>query len=53
MTNEEYARYAAGFAPRSKLLPDMLRAFLFGGLICCLGQLLGGLYARAGLAFGR
>ena len=49
MTNEEYARYAERFAPRSKLLPDMLRAFLFGGLICCLGQLLGGLYARAGL----
>jgi len=49
MTNEEYARYAASFAPRSKLLPDLLRAFLFGGLICCLGQLLGGVYARAGL----
>ena len=50
MTNEEYARYAARFAPRSKLLPDLLRAFLFGGLICCIGQALLALYTRAGLA---
>ncbi len=49
MTNEEYAKYAARFAPRSKLLPDLLRAYLFGGLICCAGQALGGLYVRAGL----
>lgn len=50
MTNEEYAKYAARFAPRSRLLPDLLRAYLFGGLICCAGQALGGLYALAGLA---
>ena len=49
MTNEEYAKYAARFAPRSKLLPDLLRAFLFGGLLCCVGQALFGLWSGAGL----
>ena len=27
----------------------MLRAFLVGGLICCIGQLIGDLYQMAGL----
>ncbi len=49
MTNDEYKKYADRHAPRSKLLPDIGRAFLVGGLICCLGQLLGDLYAMAGL----
>ena len=49
MTNEEYAKFAAQFSPRSKLLPDLLRAFLTGGLICCAGQALSALYVRAGL----
>ena len=49
MTNEEYARYADQFAPRSTLLPDMLRAFLFGGIICCIGQGLSQLYLYFGL----
>ena len=49
MTNEEYSKYADRFSPRSKLIPDMLRAFLFGGVICCIGQGLGTLYQFAGL----
>ena len=49
MTNEEYAKYADQFAPRSTLLPDMLRAFLFGGIICCIGQGLSQLYLYWGL----
>lgn len=49
MTNEEYSKYADRFSPRSKLLPDMLRAFLFGGVICCIGQALGALYQGFGL----
>ena len=50
MTNDEYKKYADRHAPRSHFWPDIFRAFLVGGLICCLGQLLFGLYAAAGLA---
>ena len=49
MTNAEYSKFADQFAPRSKLLPNMLRAFLFGGLICCIGQAFNQIYTCAGL----
>ncbi len=49
MTNEEYARFAEKHAPRSPLWRDLLRAFLVGGLICCLGQFLLALWQGAGL----
>ncbi len=38
MTNKEYAAYVKKVTPNSKLIPNMLKAFLVGGLICCLGQ---------------
>ena len=44
MTNEEYNRYVAGLAPKSKLWKDCLNAFWIGGLICALGQVLLNLY---------
>ena len=47
MTNDEYRDYAKRHAPRSHAARNMARAFLVGGLICCLGQLL--LNAAAGL----
>ena len=50
MTNDEYKKYADRHAPRSPFWPDFFRAFLVGGLICCLGQLFGDLYAAAGAA---
>lgn len=34
---------------RSPLLPDVLKAFLVGGIICCIGQLISELYVSAGL----
>lgn len=40
MTNEEYRRYAGKHAPRSHVWENCLGAFVGGGLICCLGQLL-------------
>lgn len=50
MTNKEYAEYVKKKTPNSKLVPNMLKAFLVGGIICCIGQgLLDGLGA-AGLA---
>ena len=38
MTNGEYAKYVKDMTPKSKTGPDMLRAFLIGGLICAIGQ---------------
>ena len=49
MTKEEYRRYAEQLAPRSKAKGNMLRAFVAGGLICCLGQGIFTLFGLAGL----
>lgn len=49
MTNEEYREYAKRRAPRSNTRLNALKAFLMGGLICCVGQFLLNLYAAAGL----
>ena len=49
MTNEEYRKYTERHAPRSPLGRHLLWAFLCGGLICCLGQLLMNLYLSLGL----
>ncbi|MEG1633518.1 MAG: stage V sporulation protein AC [Oscillospiraceae bacterium] len=38
MTNEQYAEYVRKKSPSSPLWGDLLRAFLVGGLICCIGQ---------------
>ena len=40
MTNEEYRQRAEKHAPRSQVGRNCLGAFLVGGAICCLGQLL-------------
>ncbi len=49
MTNDEYKDYSERHMPSSPRLPDMLTAFAVGGLICCIGQLIGDLYLDAGL----
>ena len=49
MTNEEYRRYAERRAPRSQTGGNMLRAFLYGGAICCVGQAFLNLYFALGL----
>ena len=49
MTNEEYRRYAGKHAPRSHVRRNCLGAFLVGGPICCLGQLLLDLWSALGL----
>ena len=48
MTNQEYRAYVRSLSPPSPLWKDALRAFLTGGLICALGQLL----RQGWLAFG-
>ncbi len=49
MTNDEYREYSERHMQRSPLLPDVLKAFLVGGIICCIGQLISELYVSAGL----
>ena len=49
MTNEEYKRYAEKRAPRSQTRGDLVRAFLYGGAICCLVQFFLELYGSFGL----
>ena len=49
MTNEEYKRYAEARAPRSQTGGNMLRAFLWGGAICCVGQFFLSFYVSLGL----
>ena len=48
MTKQEYRAYVKDISPASPLVKDALRAFLTGGLICVLGQLL----RQGWLAFG-
>ncbi len=47
MTNREYNEYIKGMAPKSPLAGDLIKAFVVGGLICCLGEALGILYRDA------
>lgn len=47
---QAYKKYAETRAKRSPWVKNGIRAFLVGGLICCLGQGLGDLYKWAGLS---
>lgn len=49
MTNKEYQEYVKKRSPPSPMGRDVFRAFLVGGLICCLGQGLTALYICLGL----
>ena len=46
MTKETYKKYADARAPRSPIVKDCLRAFLVGGLICCIAQALTDIYTK-------
>lgn len=49
-SKEEYKKYTERHASSSPILRDCGAAFLVGGIICCLGQVLLKLYLFAGLA---
>ena len=49
MSPQEYQAYVKGMQKKSPLLKDMALAFLIGGLICVLGQLILDAYTAAGL----
>lgn len=48
MTNQEYKKYVEKKTPNSPLLKDMAFAFLFGGAICVLGQLISNGFQSSG-----
>lgn len=49
MTNKEYLEYVKKKTPNSRLTVDCIKAFLIGGLICCIGQFFIWLYGCFGL----
>lgn len=49
VTEKEYSRMAYNASPGSKTAKNITLAFLFGGTICTIGQVLGNLYMQAGL----
>ncbi|MGM9521954.1 MAG: SpoVA/SpoVAEb family sporulation membrane protein [Oscillospiraceae bacterium] len=49
MTNKEYSEYVKKKTPNSKLVPDMIKAFVVGGIICCIGQAITNGYMACGL----
>lgn len=48
MTKKEYQAYVERKAKKSNLAVDMLKAFLVGGFICCIGQFIGDLAMHFG-----
>lgn len=49
MTNQEYSSYVQKLSPKSPLWKDVLCAFVIGGLICTLAQLIQNGFSRLGL----
>ncbi|MBR4016811.1 MAG: stage V sporulation protein AC [Oscillospiraceae bacterium] len=49
MTEKEYGKMIQNMAPKSPIGKDCLKAFLIGGLICCLGQVCMNGYSALGL----
>ncbi len=50
MNNEEYKRLVSEKTPKSPILKDCIMAFLFGGGICTIGQILKDIYISAGIS---
>lgn len=50
MSKEEYGAYVKKVSPNSKLFPNMIKAFLIGGVICCIGQAILDIYGSLGLS---
>ena len=49
MTKQEYSEYVNKKSPPSRTGINLLRAFVSGGIICCIGQLISNGYSSAGL----
>ena len=48
-TNQEYQQYVDKKSPNSKILRNITRAFIIGGLICIVGQFISNLLRSKGL----
>ncbi|MDR0915603.1 MAG: SpoVA/SpoVAEb family sporulation membrane protein [Oscillospiraceae bacterium] len=48
MTNAQYGKYVKRVSPKSRVVMNTLRAFVCGGAICCIGQLLNDLISARG-----
>jgi stage V sporulation protein AC len=46
MDKKQYKKFAAAHAPKSPIVKDCTLAFLVGGTICAIAQILTGLYSR-------
>lgn len=49
MDSKQYQQLVHSTTPKSPLIKDCILAFIFGGSICCFGQLLRMLYTNIGL----
>ena len=49
MNEKEYGKLVSEMSPKSPIWMDCLKAFLIGGLICCLGQAIMNGYGALGL----
>ena len=52
MSNDEYNKYVQKLAPRSKTAANCLKAFVVGGAICALGQVLLNFFSKRMTADG-
>lgn len=50
MTNEEYHELVQKSTPKSKLVKDCIKAFVIGGIICCVGEAFLKLYLYLGMS---
>ncbi len=48
-TNEEYSEYVKSVSPNSKLFSNIIKAFVVGGIICVIGQIIINLLKARGL----
>jgi len=48
-TNEEYSEYVKKVSPNSKLFTNIIKAFVVGGIICVIGQIIVNILKARGL----
>lgn len=49
MTEKEYGKLVQDLSPKSPIVKDCVLAFVIGGLICCIGQMLMNGYTALGM----
>lgn len=49
ISKDEYSKMTDKASPNSPVILNCVKAFLFGGVICCFGQLLNTIFEKAGM----